>query len=305
MIQCPVDGGPLEAGSGSFRCPECSRAYPVRDGIVELLAPAGPADDVAAQWVADEMDWWGKRYEGMPIRPHDPHRGLRGRTRERQLFRHIRDHVGGRPVVVEMGAGPSLTVGGLWNPDHYDIRYVATDLARPGLVGGAGTRGASSAAIQCDAGTWPFRTASVDVVLMLGVLHHLPDWEQALRRACESVRPSGYLLLHEVIWKPRIFARRRSKGVTDDWSSPHEGHVSGAELRRALESGGQVLRWRGEGSPLRFVLVHYLDLQHRMEGSRALTVALDAIDQAFGLTAGRVRPSLGFAEVTGVCRRSL
>ena len=303
MVRCPVDDGRLEPEAGAFRCRECSRAFPVEDGIVELLAPGRSPDDVAAKWVADEMDWWGEWYEGMPIKPHDPHRGLRGRTRERHLFRHVRGRVGDSPVVVEMGAGPSLTMGGLWNPDREGVRYVATDLARPGLLAGAGTRGVQSAAIQCDAGTWPFRAATVDVVLMLGVLHHLPDWEEALRRACESVRPGGYLLLHEVVSKPRIFARRRSKGVTDDWSSPHEGHVSGPDLRRVLESGGTILRWRGESSPLRFALMHYLHLQGCLEDSRALTAGLDLLDQGFGRTLGRVRPSLGFGEVTGVWQR--
>ena len=304
-MQCPADGGRLEPHSGAYRCRECSRAFPVEDGIVELLAPGQPSGDVSAQWVADEMGWWGDWYEGMPVKAHDPSRGLRGRSRERQLFRHVRDRVGDRPVVAEMGAGPSLTVGGLWNPDRAGIRYVATDLSRPGLLAGGSTRGAKSAAIQCDAGSWPFRPATVDVVLMLGVLHHLPDPDEALRRACESVRPGGYLLLHEVVSKPRIFARRRSKGVTDDWSSPHEGHVSGPGLRRALEARGTILRWRGESSPLRFALMHYLDLQGRLENSRALTVGLDLVDQAFGRSLGRIRPSLGFGEVTGVWRRGL
>jgi SAM-dependent methyltransferase len=303
IVLCPVDRAPLVRDEAALRCDRCARTFGVQDGIVELLAPDRPGDDDAGRWVAEERDWWGRWYEGMPIRPHDPRRGLRGLSRERNLFRHVRERVGERPVVVEMGAGPSLTVGGLWNPDRDGIRYVATDVARAGLVAGARTRGSGSAAVQCDAGTWPFREGSVDVVLLLGVLHHLPDWREALRRACESVRPGGYLLLHEVVWKPRIFARRRSKGVTDHWSSPHEGHVSGSELRAVLDSGGTILRWRGESSPLRFALMHYLRLQHRLENSHGLTAALDVLDQGFGRTAGRIRPSLGFGEVTAVWQR--
>jgi hypothetical protein len=70
-----------------------------------------------------------------------------------------------------------------------------------------------------------------------------------------------------------------------------------------LHSGGTILRWRGESSPLRFALMHYLRLQHRLEDSHGLTAALDLLDQGFGRTAGRIRPSLGFGEVTAVWQR--
>jgi hypothetical protein len=65
-----------------------------------------------------------------------------------------------------------------------------------------------------------------------------------------------------------------------------------------------LLRWRGESTPLRFALVHYLDLHARLERSRGLTVALDLVDQAFGRALGRIAPSLGFAEVTCVLERA-
>jgi SAM-dependent methyltransferase len=202
-----------------------------------------------------------------------------------------------------MGAGTSRTVAGLWPPDSSGIRYVATDLSRRGLVAGRELLGNSSAAVQCDVGAWPFAAAVADVVTVLGVLHHVPDWRLALRRACRTLRPGGFLLLHEVVSKPRLLGSHRSTGVNDSWTSPHEGSVAGDDLRKALEAEGPILSWRGESTPLRFALLHYGGLERRHPGSRALTAGLDVLDQLFGRTFGRAVRSLGFAEITCVWQR--
>ena len=95
--------------------------------------------------------------------------------------------------------------------------------------------GPQTASVQCDAVTWPFRESSADVVLILGVLHHLSDWRAALERACRTVRPGGFLLLHEAVTKPRVLARWRAGGMDDGWVSPHEGDVPASALRAELE----------------------------------------------------------------------
>ena len=303
LIACPIDGEALQEGEGGFHCRRCERFYPVSDGVAKLSAAA--AADAHAAWVADEKEWWDSTaasYEQLPLRPDA---GIRGRSRERNLFRHVRELVGPRPTLIEMGAGSSRTVAGLWPPGPDGPRYVATDVSNAWLRSGAALRGGPDAAfaVQCDAGRWPFRPATADVVLALGVLHHLPDWRAALTQACESVHPGGYLLLHEVIHKPRIFASRRSRGVTDNWTSPHEGSVREAELRAHLDERGTVVRWRRESTPLRFAVAYYGDLSPLLERSPRLTAALEVADQAFGHTAGRIRRSLGFNEVTCVWRR--
>ena len=108
--------------------------------------------------------------------------------------------------------------------------------------------------------------------------------------------------------KPRVLGRLRSHGVDDHWVSPHEGDVAEPELRAALEAAGTVLRWHRELSPLRFGMERWLinkrGLDDRLERSRAMTLAFDAADQAFGRTFGRVAPSLGFNEVSAVWRRA-
>ena len=315
LLACPVDASALESQDTAYRCPACRRSYGARDGIVVLLPDhlkhlgagadraARPARmEPATEWVSDEMAWWDDYVKTDSQEPLRADAGIRGRARERNLFRHVREAVGPEPTVLELGAGSSRTVAGLWSPDAYGIRYVATDLSAPWLRSGAPLRG-GGAAVQCDAVAWPFRDGVADVVLVLGVLHHLPDWRGALSRAFASLRPGGRLLLHEVIYKPRIFAGRRPSGVTDGWTSPHEGSVGENELRAHLDEHGAVQRWRREGTPLRFGAAHYGDLHVRLEQSPRLTTALELADQAFGRTLGRIRPSLGFNEILCVCRK--
>jgi hypothetical protein len=50
-------------------------------------------------------------------------------------------------------------------------------------------------------------------------------------------------------------------------------------------------------------VIHRFDLYEALERSRALTIALNAVDQAFGRTFGRLSPSLGFNEVTVIWQR--
>jgi SAM-dependent methyltransferase len=318
---CPEDGGRLSASGSGVRCVECGRDFALREGVLELLpdrlahvgaaAPTEPtaggagAGDVT--WIEDELRWWNPWFETVSSAPLSPNSGLRGRSRELHLFRHVRGELPSSPLVVEMGAGTSRTIAGLWAPAEHGLRYVATDISRPALLAGRGILGPSVGSVQCDAVGWPVREGVADLVIVLGVLHHVSDWAAALARACRAVRPGGFLLLHEAVTKPRVLARFRAEGVDDHWVSPHEGDVAEKALRAELDRAGTTLRWRGELSPLRFGMERWLinkrGLDDRLERSRAMTMAFNGLDQAFGRTFGRVAPSLGFNEVSVVWRR--
>jgi SAM-dependent methyltransferase len=274
---------------------------PARDPHVPSVEDP-PARDPHVRWVEDEMEWWNPWWDREPAFAYSRVSGLRGRSRERNLFARVRRRLPALPVVIEMGAGDSRTAAGLLGPS----RYVATDVSAAALRAGRALLDDDAISVQCDAVEWPFRSGVADVVLVLGVLHHLSDWRAALDRACRTVRPGGFLLLHEAVTKPRVLARFRSRGVDDDWVSPHEGDVPRSELLAFLAARGVVERVRGEESPLRFAFVRYVvhrfDWYARLERSRAMTIALNAVDQLFGRTLGRVFPSLGFNEVTVVWR---
>jgi 2-polyprenyl-3-methyl-5-hydroxy-6-metoxy-1,4-benzoquinol methylase len=60
--------------------------------------------------------------------------------------------------------------------------------------------------IQADAEALPFTPETFDLVMSIGVLHHLPDPERALRSLVRYVRPGGHLHVY-LYWQP-----------------PHRGH---------------------------------------------------------------------------------
>jgi SAM-dependent methyltransferase len=321
---CPEDGGTLVQDGEGVRCGACEREFAPQGDVLVLLPdrlahvnnvnsvnnlngppePGAHSQDEGVRWIEDELAWWNPWHENVSLKPSSPRAGLRGRSRERNLLRHVRPRLTGEPLAIEMGAGTSRTIAGLW---PRGLRYVATDISLPALQSGRRILGPEAASVQCDAVAWPFREACADVVLVLGVLHHLSDWRAALERACATVRPGGFLLLHEAITKPRVLARFRSHGVDDPWVSPHEGDVPASALRSELARYGTIMRWSGEESPLRFALVRYVierfGLLDRLETSAALTVALNALDQLWGRTLGRIAPSLGFNEVSVVWQR--
>jgi SAM-dependent methyltransferase len=59
----------------------------------------------------------------------------------------------------------------------------------------------SVATIQADAEALPFSPESFDLVISIGVLHHLPDPQRALRSLVQYVRPGGHLHVY-LYWQP-------------------------------------------------------------------------------------------------------
>jgi ubiquinone/menaquinone biosynthesis C-methylase UbiE len=51
---------------------------------------------------------------------------------------------------------------------------------------------------QGDAADMPFDDASFDLVLDFGIIHHIPDWQRALREVHRVLRPQGQFLFEEV-----------------------------------------------------------------------------------------------------------
>jgi SAM-dependent methyltransferase len=60
---------------------------------------------------------------------------------------------------------------------------------------------ASVLTVQADAEALPFEPASFDLVMSIGVLHHLPDTERALRSIARYAKPGGHVHVY-LYWVP-------------------------------------------------------------------------------------------------------
>ena len=198
------------------------------------------------RWIEDELRWWNPWHERESVRRSPPSRacaGARGSGPAPARAPHSAARGRGRDGRRDEPHGGRAAAAA-----RLGLRYVATDVSPPALRRGRTMLGDDGvASVQCDAVSWPIRDGVADLVLVLGVLHHLSDWRAALERACRVVRPGGFLVLHEVVAKPRVLARLRSRGFNDDWVSPHEGDVPGPALREVLERHGEIVRWSRRG----------------------------------------------------------
>ncbi len=196
-LRCLACGGRLELerrdGGGAddvLACENCAERYPIVDGTLRMVKPAGRAPDEVgvAQRTADSFayEWaqfgglrpeWGRNFEDY-MRPHTPE-SLAGKSvldvgtgSGRHAFHAAR--AGAQVAAVDLGA--------------------SIDVARRNLP-------ASVLTVQADAEALPFEPASFDLVMSIGVLHHLPDTERALRSIARYAKPGGHVHVY-LYWVP-------------------------------------------------------------------------------------------------------
>lgn len=147
------------------------------------------------------------------------------------MLRPLRDGLSlgtSRPgSLLDVGGGTGNYASALaddgWTP-------IVVDLS-PEMLGIAASKGLPVS--LADASALPFPSASVSAVMLVSMLHHVPDWEAALREARRVVSPGGVVVL-------MAFAREHLQVHLMDGYFPtalahfRERHQSLADLRAAL-----------------------------------------------------------------------
>lgn len=200
-LRCLACGSRLELESASRRdgcgadgvlvCGNCAERYPIVGGTLRMVRSDthAPHEVGLAQRTADSFayEWarfgglrheWARNFEDY-MRPHTPE-SLAGKTvldigtgSGRHAFHAAR--AGAQVAAVDLGA--------------------SIDVARRNLP-------ASVLTVQADAEALPFEPASFDLVMSIGVLHHLPDTERALRSIARYAKPGGHVHVY-LYWVPQ------------------------------------------------------------------------------------------------------
>lgn len=157
---------------------------------------------------------------------------------------------GERPAgdVLEIGGGSGGMAAALLR-QHPDIRLTVTDLDEAMLRPARRRLGDGSSVVPADATRLPFADGSFDVVLSFLMLHHVVQWEQAVREAARVLRPGGRLVGYDLL----DTAPSRIVHTLD--RSPHR-LIKQGEFPAALASAGLQparLTRRLAGSTIRFV----------------------------------------------------
>jgi len=121
-----------------------------------------------------------------------------------QVVEAVGEHLGGSlkgRTVLEFGCGTGALGLRLAQNHAARLLFVDTSPAMLGVLRGklaeAGVRDAQ--VLEGDIHALPIPTASVDSVVSLMALHHVPDTRNMLRRLRELLRPGGLLLLGDLL----------------------------------------------------------------------------------------------------------
>ena len=184
LIACPACGGRL----AGLACEVCATRYAEEDGILRLRAPADARTETVREF------YEAAPFPGYP--PRDSLAWLRARAERSQFARLLDQAIPGDARIVEVGCGTGqmslylaradrlvvgadLTMASLRLAEaarrRFElerVRFVESDLNRPGLTEGA-----------------------FDVVYCSGVLHHTPDPKAAFAKVAPLARPGGMIVL--------------------------------------------------------------------------------------------------------------
>ena len=82
----------------------------------------------------------------------------------------------------------------------------------------------------------PARSGSLDAVFGFGVLHHVPDWESALKEIFRVLKPGGVYYLEELY--PSLYQNFITKHIL---LHPTSNRFRSGDLKRALKAAGLEL----------------------------------------------------------------
>lgn len=137
----------------------------------------------------------GDFYEGFFVDKdlHQARYDLRFRMRQRGAAQALDEALGkrGRPLVLDVGCGVGHVIGML--PESWckvGLAYSNADLSLARRLAGGSVR-----FLRGRAEVLPFPSASLDAILCLEVLEHLPDDDDAVREFARVLKPGGVLVV--------------------------------------------------------------------------------------------------------------
>ncbi len=164
-------------GSGGYVCPDCQRHYPEREGVACFVDSGAYAESFGFQW---------HLYDRTQL-DNDQCRESESDFRKRTGFRP--EDLNGKLVLdVGCGMGRFAEVATRWG-----ARVVGIDLSAAAQVAARNLAGRDFIALQADVFALPFAPETFDLIYSIGVLHHTPDCENAVKALPQYLKSGGHL----------------------------------------------------------------------------------------------------------------
>lgn len=178
ILRCLSCGSNLEAeAGGGYVCAGCKRAYPFVNGIARFVDAQHYAASFGFQW---------HRYQKTQL----DHGEVREAERHFLMKTALKpEELKGKLVLdVGCGMGRFAEVATRWG-----ARVVGIDLSAAAEVAAKNLAERDFVAFQADVFALPFALESFDVIYSVGVLHHTPDCEAAVKALEKYLKPGGIL----------------------------------------------------------------------------------------------------------------
>jgi len=208
VARCLSCGAPLE---GEPRCPQCGRAYAVRDGILEAISPMSGRNRIVQAFY--DGPGWSKfrRWEQGFLM-------LQGGVRKArmEILRHLLDGVRTptRGLEVGIGSGENLA----FMPADWTVYGV--DIARTQLEAALQSHPRLTGRVAwAEAENLPFADATFDACWSIGGFNYFSDHETALRELRRVTRPGGTVVVADEVPNMHRFGLGHLIGVPsfDAW----------------------------------------------------------------------------------------
>jgi SAM-dependent methyltransferase len=175
ILRCLACRGGLGQQVDGLVCAACGTRYPAVNGVVRFVDEHNYADSFGFQW---------KLYARTQLDDATSHCS-EDAFRQRTGFRP-EDLAGKLVLDVGCGMGRFAEVATRWQ-----AHVVGIDLSLASEVAAQNLSDRNAVIFQADVFQLPFATASFDFIYSIGVLHHTPDCEQAVKVLPKLLKPGG------------------------------------------------------------------------------------------------------------------
>jgi SAM-dependent methyltransferase len=177
LLRCPICLGSLASSDSGLSCPACGRRFPEVRGIIRFVDDGNYADSFGYQW---------RRFQRTQLDNADGNLSELDFARKTGLKPH--DLKGKLVLDVGCGMGRFAEVATRWG-----ARVVGVDLSAAAEVAAKNLSNREFVAFQADVFSLPFAPETFDCIYSMGVLHHTPDCEKAVKVLPQYLKPGGTL----------------------------------------------------------------------------------------------------------------